>query len=88
MLEVKLPSMYQYRPFCAAGGLLSYGASNVESHRRMGIYVGRGLRGARPGDLPVEQSEKLELFVNGRTAKELGLQLPAAVLARADEVLE
>jgi putative ABC transport system substrate-binding protein len=87
-LRHALPAMYQYADFPEAGGLMSYGASNVESHERMGVYCGRILRGARPSDLPVEQSSKIELIVNIGTAHELGLTIPSSLLGRADRILQ
>ena len=83
-----LPAIYQYRKFAEAGGLMSYSASNTDSHRQLGAYVGRILAGAKPQDLPVEQSTKIELIVNLRTAKILGITVPQSILARADEVIE
>jgi putative ABC transport system substrate-binding protein len=87
-LRHSFPVIYQYRKFVEAGGLMSYGASNTDSHRQLGRYVGRVLAGARPSDLPVEQSTKLDLLINLKTAKALGLSVPQAILARADEVIE
>jgi putative ABC transport system substrate-binding protein len=83
-----LPAIYQYRSFVEAGGLISYGASNTDSHHRLGAYVGRILAGAKPGDLPVEQSTKVDLLLNLKTAKALGLTIPPSLFARADEVTE
>ena len=83
-----MPTIYQYRQFVAAGGLMSYGASNTDSHRQLGVYTGRLLGGAKPGDLPVQQSTKIELFVNLKTAKALGLTIPQTILLRADEVIQ
>jgi ABC-type uncharacterized transport system substrate-binding protein len=87
-LRHSLPAIYQYRKFVEAGGLLSYGASNTDSHRQLGKYVGRVLAGAQPSDLPVEQSTKLDLLLNLKTAKGLGLTVPQTILARTDEVIE
>src|SRR5262249_33048272 len=84
----RIAAIYQYRKFTEAGGLLSYSASNSQSHRELGVYVGRILAGAKPADLPVEQSTRLEMIVNLRTAKALGLTVPQSLLARADEVIE
>jgi putative ABC transport system substrate-binding protein len=83
-----LPAIYQYREFVEAGGLMSYGASNADSHRQLGNYVGRVLAGARPSDLPVKQSTKLDLLINSKPAKALGLTVPLSLLARAAEVIE
>ena len=84
----RVAAVYQYRKFVETGGLISYSASNTHSHRQLGVYVGRILAGARPGDLPIEQSTKIDLIVNLKTAKALGLTVPQSILARADEVIE
>ena len=83
-----LPAVYQYRRFVEAGGLMSYRASNTDSHRRLGAYVGRILAGTKPNDLPVEQSTKVDLLLNLKTTKTLGLTIPPSILGRADEVIE
>jgi putative ABC transport system substrate-binding protein len=80
--------MYPYRAFAVDGGLISYGADIDDLYRRAAGYADRLLRGANPSDLPVQQPNKFELVVNSKTAKAIGLKIPDALLARADEVIE
>lgn len=83
----RLPTMFSFQPHVEAGGLMSYGENNAESYRRAAPYVDRILKGARPADLPVEQPTRLELVINLKTARALGISLPPALLLRADELI-
>jgi len=84
----RLPAMYWSRELVDAGGLMAYGASIPDIHRRAATFVDRILKGAKPTDLPIEQPAKLELVINMRTAKTLRLTIPPSVLARADDLIQ
>ena len=84
----KIPAIYGYKEFVDSGGLMSYGPDRPEQYRRTAIFVDKLLRGANPADLPVEQPTKFALFINSKTAKALGVELPQGLLLRADEVIE
>jgi putative ABC transport system substrate-binding protein len=83
-----VPAIYQFRSFAAAGGLLSYGSSQREYLRLIGVYAGKILKGEKPAELPVQQATKVELYINLKTAKALGITVPLPLLARADEAIE
>jgi putative tryptophan/tyrosine transport system substrate-binding protein len=87
-LRHAVPAIFTYRPFVAAGGLLSYGANETETYRLLGIYTGKILKGANPSDLPVQRSTKVELIINLKTAKALGITVPITLSGRADELIE
>lgn len=83
-----VPAISPYRAFAAAGGLMSYGNDLMDQYREVGVYVGRILKGEKPGDLPVEQATKIELVINLKAAKALGIAVPLSLSGRADEVIE
>jgi putative ABC transport system substrate-binding protein len=87
-LKSRLPSVYQTREAVDAGGLVYYGADLADSYRRVAIYVDKILKGAKPADLPVEQPSKFELFINLKTAKQIGVTIPQSMLYRADRVIK
>jgi len=83
-----VPAVYKQREFAAAGGLMSYGTNLVDAYRLAGVYTGRVLKGAKPADLPVQQATKVELYINLKTAKALGITVPLPLSGRADEIFE
>jgi putative ABC transport system substrate-binding protein len=84
----KIPAVYPIRGFAVGGGLVSYGTNYPDAYRLVGDYIGRVLNGEKPEELPVQQVTKLELVINMKTAKTLGLEIPVPLLGRADEVIE
>jgi putative ABC transport system substrate-binding protein len=87
-LRYAVPTIFNYREFAAAGGLMSYGGSRTDGYRLVGVYTGRILKGDKPGDLPFQQETRIELIINLKTAKALGITFPINILGRADEVIE
>jgi ABC-type uncharacterized transport system substrate-binding protein len=87
-MEHRMPAASAYRDATEAGGLISYGVNYLEQYRRAAVYVDKILKGAKPGDLPIEQPTKFELVINLKTAKALGLTIPPSLLLQADQIIE
>jgi putative ABC transport system substrate-binding protein len=87
-LRHRVPTIYQFREFVSAGGLMAYGSTVLDTYRPLGVYTGRILKGEKPADLPVQQATKVELYINLKTAKTLGITVPLPLSGRADELIE
>jgi ABC-type uncharacterized transport system substrate-binding protein len=87
-VRYNVPTIFEFKPFAAAGGLLSYGGSETDNYRLVGNYTGRILKGEKPTALPVQQATNVELIINLKTATKLGITVPQSVQSRADEVIE
>ena len=87
-LRYALPAVYEWREFAVAGGLISYGTDSRDAYRLAGIYTARVLKGEKPSDLPMQQATKVELYINLKTAKTLGITIPLLLSGRADELIE
>ena len=86
--KARMPAIYNIREYAEVGGLMSYGANALELNRRVAVYVDRILKGAKPADLPVEQPNTIELVINRKTAKALGIKIPGEVIMRAETIIE
>ena len=87
-IQQRLPTMFTFRTYVEAGGLMSYGADYIEMHRRIAAFVGKILRGVQPADIPIEQPTKFELVVNLKTAKAIGIEVPLSILVRTDAMID